>query len=66
MGVDSQSENCWGNRLEENNPSLKRNRFGKIPRNYDQSATGRSVPRSATIDTRSMDFLSIKTSLICF
>jgi hypothetical protein len=42
-------------------------RLGKrfqIRQNYDQSATGRWVPLSATIDTISMNFITIKTSFI--
>jgi hypothetical protein len=55
-----------GNGLEEIYLSLKPNSFSGILQNHDQSATGRLVPLSATIDTISINFLNTKTSFIYF
>ena len=61
MGIDSQSEICGGR--DRKNPSLKPERFfGAVGQNDDQSAIDRLVPLSATIDTISMNFRTIKTS----
>ena len=64
--VDSQYRDLLENRLEEINLYLRLNSFYSIPQNDDQSATSRLFPLSATIDTISINFVTIKTSFIRF